>query len=113
MNAFNLEPTRLLMASNILEKETLSLVGLFLYLICQVLPLLLLSSIQIMQIKYLTDSLSCYLTFMHVILVSYTAHMQTPVSMSKYLQDGSVNALSKSTKGMLVFVHFSCILHGI
>lgn len=68
MNAFNLEHTRLLMASNILEKETLSLVVLFLHLICQVLPLLLLSSIQMMQIKYFTDSLNPCLTFMHMIL---------------------------------------------
>lgn len=70
MNGFNLEHTRLLMASSILEKETLSLVGLFLHLICQVLPLLLLSSIQIMQIKYFTDSLGPYVTFMPVILAS-------------------------------------------
>lgn len=70
MNAFNLEHTRLLMASNILEKEILSLVGLFLHLICQVLPLLLLSSIQIMQIKYFTESLSPYLTLIHVTLAS-------------------------------------------
>jgi len=106
MKVFDLGHTRLLMASNILEKrKTFSLVGLSLRLICQVLPLLL-SLVQMMQITRFTDSLGIDLTNVYTCdfsKLSHTAHRHTTVHMPKYLQDGTVNVSSKSNKGILVY----------
>lgn len=87
------------------KKRPFSLVGLSLHLTCQVLPLLL-SSIQIMQIKHFTDSLSFDLTNIYTCdlsKLSHTAHRHTTVLMPKYLQDGRINVWSKSIKGILVY----------
>lgn len=78
--------------------------GLSLHLTCQVLPLLL-SSIQIMQIKHFTDSLSLDLTNIYTCdlsKLSHATHRHTTVLMPKYLQDRRINVRTKSIKGILV-----------
>lgn len=93
------------MASNILEKKnTFSLVGLSLHLICQVLPPF--SSIQMMQIKHFTDSLGLDLTNIYTCglsKLSYITHRHTSVCMHKYLPDGRINVPNKNTKSLLVY----------